>query len=59
MEIDELKAFPSFEALYASYPKRAIGYRDDEKADPTDMLDYYREEDIRKWGALAIGVRLY
>lgn len=59
VEIDELKAFPSFKELYASYPKRAIGYRDDEKADPTDMLDYYREEDIRKWGALAIGVILY
>lgn len=59
VEINELKAFPSFEELYASYPKRAIGYRDDEKADPRDMLDYYREEDIQKWGALAIGVKLY
>ena len=58
-EIEDLRAFPSFDELYISYPKQAIGYRDDEKADPRDMLEYYREEDIRKWGALAIGIKLY
>ena len=59
VEIDELQAFPSFDELYASYPKQAIGYRDNEKADPKDMLEYYEEEDIEKWGALAIGIKLY
>ncbi len=58
-EIDELQTFASFDELYVSYPKRAIGYRDDEIADPRDMLEYYREEDIEKWGALAIGIKLY
>ena len=59
VEIDDLKPFLSFDELYASYPKRAIGYRNDEKPDPRDMLEYYQEEDIRKWGALAICIKLY
>lgn len=59
VEIDDLKPFLSFDELYASYPKRAIGYRNDEKPDPRDMLEYYREEDILKWGALAICIKLY
>lgn len=59
VEIDDLKPFLSFDELYASYPKRAIGYQNDEKPDPRDMLEYYQEEDIRKWGALAICIKLY
>ena len=59
VEVNDLKVFSSFEELYASYSKQAIGYQDGEKADPRDMLLYYREEDIRKWGALAIGIKLY
>ena len=59
VEVDDLKPFLSFDELYASYPKWAIGYQNDEKPDPRDMLEYYREEDIRKWGALAICIKLY
>lgn len=59
VEIEGLQAFPSFDELYASYSKQAIGYQKDEKADPRDMLEYYRREDIKKWGALAIKIKLY
>ncbi len=59
VEIEALRPFPSFDELYASYSKRAIGYRDGEQANPRDMLEYYRREDIEKWGALAIEVKLY
>jgi ASC-1-like (ASCH) protein len=51
-------AYPSFKELYESHPKTAIGYTEDEEAKPEDMLAYYTEEKIRKYGALAIVVEV-
>lgn len=53
-----LYRYPSFAELYAHNDKVSIGYGKDEKADPADMLTYYSEEDIRKYGALGIEVRV-
>ena len=46
--------YPSFYELYANHDKISIGYSEDEAADPSDMLEYYTEEQIKKNGALAI-----
>ena len=59
VEIIDLKTFNSFDELYSSYEKTAIGYKKDEVANPNDMLDYYSQEQIEKYGALAIEIKLY
>ena len=50
--------FSSFNELYASYPKEMLGYQENEKADPDDMLIYYKKEDILRYGVLAIEVQI-
>lgn len=59
VEIIELKRFSSFEELYANYSKIEIGYKNEELADPKDMLAYYSEESIAKYGVLAIEIKAY
>lgn len=56
--VTSVSKFSSFKELYKTYPKQRLGYRDNEIADPDDMLKYYREEDIKKYGALAIEISL-
>lgn len=46
--------YPSFRELYKHHDKVSIGYLEDEIADPSDMLEYYTEEQIKKYGVLAI-----
>ncbi len=58
-EIVELKQFDSFGSLYMNYKKTDIGYKDDEVANPDDMLSYYSIEDIRKYGVVAIEIKAY
>ena len=58
-EIVELKQFDSFESLYMNYKKTDIGYKDNEVANPDDMLSYYSKEDIRKYGVVAIEIKTY
>ena len=50
--------YPSFEELYANYDKLSIGYKENEVADPRDMLLYYTEEKIAEFGALALTVKV-
>ena len=59
VEIIDLKQFDSFESLYLNYKKTDIGYKDDEVANPDDMLSYYPIEDIRKYGVVAIEIKTY
>jgi uncharacterized protein with HEPN domain len=59
VEVIDLKTFKSFNELYSSYEKTVIGYKKDEVANPNDMLDYYSQEQIEKYGALAIEIKLY
>lgn len=53
-----IKRFPSFKELYASYDKSRLGYSPSEIANPDDMLIYYKKEDIAKYGVLAIEIKL-
>ena len=50
------RKYPSFAELYADFDKTRIGYEPGESPDPNDMLLYYKQEDIDRYGALAIGL---
>ena len=50
--------YKSFDELYSHFDKVAIGYSENEIADPKDMLAYYSPEQIEKYGALAIIIKL-
>ena len=53
-----LHRYPSFAELYANHDKISIGYGEDETADPSDMLLYYSEEEIERYGAVGIELRV-
>lgn len=48
--------YENFYELYKHHNKIAIGYSDNEMADPNDMLVYYSLENIKKYGVLGIEV---
>lgn len=50
--------YKNFEELYARYDKISLGYGVDDVADPKDMLRYYSQSDIEKYGVTAIKVFL-
>ena len=54
----DLTRYKDFTDLYAHCDKVAIGYGENEVADPTDMLAYYTPEQIAQYGALAIEIKL-
>ena len=58
-EVLDLKKFKTFDELYSSFEKTLIGYKQNETADPKDMLEYYSREQIEKYGVLAIEIKPY
>ncbi len=56
-EVTGLCVFRDFHELYSHYEKQSIGYSDEEKADPNDMLIYYSQEAIERYGVLAIEIQ--
>lgn len=46
--------YPDFATLYENHSKLSIGYREDENADPDDMLMYYSRQDIEKYGVVGL-----
>ena len=56
-EVVALHKYATFEELYAHFDKIALGYSEEETADPADMLVYYKEEDIEKFGVVGIEVK--
>ena len=57
-EILDKRVYADFYELYKYYDKVSIGYSENERADPADMLNYYPKERIRKYGALAIHIKI-
>ena len=49
---------PSFERLYQLFPKTNLGYKSDEPADYTDMLEFYPQELIHKFGVVGIEIQV-
>ena len=46
--------YSDFSELYENHDKQSIGYRENEKGDPDDMLLYYTKEQIKKYGVMGI-----
>ena len=58
VEILDKIVYTDFHELYKHHNKISIGYSENETADPDDMLEYYDKKRIKKYGALAIVIRL-
>ena len=50
--------YKTFFELYKNHSKISIGYKEDEIANPLDMLSYYSEDDIKKYGCLGIELKV-
>ncbi len=57
-EIYGLKTYKTFDELYANYKKEQLGYENNE-ATPNDMAQYYKPDQIKKFGTVAIEVKIY
>ncbi|MCH5162707.1 MAG: ASCH domain-containing protein [Clostridiales bacterium] len=57
-EVVGLFRYKDFFELYSAFDKTAIGYGETDTASATDMYAYYSPEQIEKYGALAIEIRL-
>lgn len=49
--------YPDFEAMYGVEDPVAMGYNEGETANPKDMSQYYKEDEIKKYGTLAIEIK--
>jgi len=58
VEIIDKIVYADFYELYRYHDKISIGYAENEDAHPDDMLEYYDKKKIKKYGALAILIRL-
>lgn len=58
-KVEKLHNYKSFEELYANFSKDKLGYKEDEEANHEDMLKYYSEEQIKKYGVLGIEISLF
>ena len=57
-EVVSLTRYKDFFELYSNYDKTAIGYDENETANAEDMYAYYSPEQIKKYGVLAIEIKL-
>ena len=57
VEVVNLYHYNSFEELYKHFDKIAIGYKEDEEANPNDMEKYYSKEEQDKYGVLGIEIK--
>ncbi len=55
--ITNLHLFKDFKELYKNFDQVTIGYKSDDDIDPKDMEQYYDEEDIKKYGTVAIEIK--
>lgn len=53
----DIHKYPDFEAMYAVEDPVAMGYNEGETADPKDMSQYYKEDEIKRYGTLAIEIK--
>ena len=53
-----LHVYPTFDELYRQFDKTALGYKVNEPANPKDMLAYYPQEEIEKYGVVGIELQV-
>ncbi|MBQ7760543.1 MAG: ASCH domain-containing protein [Clostridia bacterium] len=56
--VEGINRFSDFSQLYKHYDKSALGYTDTQVASPSDMSQYYKDEDIKRYGVVAIEIKL-
>ncbi len=56
-EVINLYYFKDFKEMYNAFDKVSIGYNDNDLVDPKDMEQYYSNEDILKYGTVAIEIK--
>lgn len=56
--VTKLDRYKDFKELYPNYSKEELGYNKNANANPNDMLAYYSEEEITKYGVIAISIKL-
>lgn len=54
--VRNLYRYANFDEMYQNHDKVSIGYKSDELALPSDMLQYYCEEQIEKYGVVGIEI---
>ena len=57
-KVIKLYLFNSFEELYKNFDGVSLGYKVNEKIDPSDMEKYYSKEDKSKYGVVGIEIEL-
>jgi len=55
--VSDIRKYPDFEAMYGVEDPIAMGYSEGETADPKDMSQYYTEDEIKRYGTLAIEIK--
>ena len=58
VRVVNLYHYENFEELYKNHNKISIGYLKEDVPNPSDMLIYYNQFDIKKYGTLAIEIKL-
>lgn len=58
VEVEKIYHYANFEDLYKYHDKISIGYKENEIADPNDMLSYYKKENIEKYGVIGIKIKV-
>lgn len=54
----DLHKYNSFDELYSKFNKIRLGYKEDEKANPYDMEQYYSKDEIVQNGVIGIEIKL-
>ena len=58
VEVERLYKYSSFEELYKYFDKIAMGYDENDIANPKDMEKYYSKEEQNKYGGVAIKIKV-
>ncbi len=58
VEVTALYPFGSFNELYSAFNLEVLGYAKDEISSPSDMNEYYTQEQQEKYGVLGIGIKV-
>ena len=57
-EVVDIHKYNSFEELYSNFDKTRLGYYENEDAKPSDMSQFYSNEEIQKFGVVGIEIKL-
>lgn len=58
VEVERLYKYSSFDELYKYFDKIAMGYDENDIANPKDMEKYYSKEEQNKYGGVAIKIKV-